>query len=93
MSGRTRIAPVFTDPTAYVLQIHRASGDTWHSFASLQAAAEYGVEVLNSVVDGRTYPLAIWHQERKLWKPFGKNGKLHVASTKAALLSLARSSE
>ncbi len=78
------------DPKAFVLQVHRAAGDTWHSFASMEDAAAYALELLQVIVDSKTYPVAIWHADRKLWKPYGRHGKLHVASTRDALASLSR---
>ena len=78
------------DSEAYFLQVHRASGDTWHSFANMQEAASFALDILRSVVDGKTYPLAIWHHDKKLWRPFGRHGKLHVAPTRDALESLLR---
>ena len=78
------------DGDAYVVQIHRVTGDSWHRFTTMEEAAAYALDLLQSVVDSKTYPAAIWHEHRKLWKPFGRNGKLHIASTRDALASLAR---
>lgn len=71
-----------------VLQIRRAGGDTWHRFDSVPDAAAFGLDLLRGVLDGNTFPVAIWRDGRKLWKPFGRHGKLHVATTQDALKSL-----
>lgn len=78
------------DPDAYVLQVHRATGDTWHTFQTMEEAAAYALDLLRALVDAKTYPIAIWHADRKQWKPYGRHGKLHVASTRDALESLSR---
>ena len=78
------------DGDAYVVQIHRPTSDSWHRFTTMEEAAAYALDLLLSVVDSKTYPAAIWHEQRKLWKPFGRHGKLHIASTRDALASLAR---
>ena len=85
---RSRQPPA--DRDAYILQVRRANGDAFHSFASMEEAAAFALDVLRAVMDGQTYPLAIWHHDRKLWKPTGRQGKLHMASTRDALESLAR---
>jgi len=85
----TRAAgPPPTPPGVVVLQVRRTQGDTWHRFDDVAEAAAFALELMRGVVDASTYPCAIWRDGRKLWKPFGRNGKLHVASTQDALLSL-----
>jgi len=83
-------APRLSDPTAYVVQIRRADGDTWHSYTTLEEAAAYALDLMRVVFDGKTYPIAIWHNAQKVWKPYGRSGKLHFASTREALEALTR---
>lgn len=80
--------PPATPPGAVMLQVRRPNGDTWHRFDSVTEAAAFALELMRGVIDGNTYPLAIWRDGRKLWKPYGRHGKLHVASTRDALESL-----
>ena len=89
-SHRPESYPNDGDGDGYVVQIHRVTGDSWHRFTTMEEAAAYALDLLQSVVDSKTYPAAIWHEHRKLWKPFGRHGKLHIASTSDALASLAR---
>ncbi len=72
------------------LQVHRPRGDTWHEFDTVAEAAGYALELMRVVLDGSTYPVAIWAGGVKVWKPFGKSGKLHYASTREALEALSR---
>ena len=83
-------APHLSDPTAYVVQMRRPGGDTWHSYQSLSDAAAYALDLMRVVFDGKTYPVAIWHNQEKVWKPHGRSGKLHFASTAEALEALSR---
>lgn len=85
---RRQETPPEAPPGVVVLQVRRASGDTWHRFETVAAAADFALELLHGVLDANTYPLAIWRDGRKLWKPFGRHGKLHVATTQDALKSL-----
>ncbi|MCC7121122.1 MAG: hypothetical protein IT493_06155 [Gammaproteobacteria bacterium] len=80
--------PPVTPPGIVVLQVRRPAGDTWHRFDSVNEAATFALELMRGVIDGNVYPLAIWRDGRKLWKPYGRHGKLHVASTRDALQSL-----
>lgn len=85
---RRRFVPRFADPTVYVVQVHRSIGDTWHSFTTVREAGEYALEVLDTTTDGSAYPLAIWHEDQKFWRPHGRNGKLNVAMTRDSLRAL-----
>ena len=86
-------APPTAPPGVIVLQVRRAHGDTWHRFDSVADAAAFALELMHGVVDGNTWPHAIWRDGKKLWRPFGRHGKLHVASTRDALESLSRGEE
>ncbi len=84
--------PQLLDPSKsapYILQVHRENGDSWHHFESLVDAAAFALDLMRILVDTKTYPIAIWHGEHKLWRAKGSKGKLHFASTRDALKSLA----
>lgn len=92
MANSDRPHPSATDFDVYVVQVHRAIGDSWHRFESMEEAAAFALDLLQSTSDRKTYPAAIWHDQRKLWKPFGRHGKLHFVPTRDALALLARRS-
>lgn len=77
-------------PHVVRLQVRRPAGDSWHEFPTVADAAGYALDLMRVMLDGSTYPLAIWENDVKVWKPFGKSGKLHFASTREALEALSR---
>lgn len=92
-SFRRADEPPAAPPGVVVLQVRRANGDTWHRFERIEEAAAFALEIMRGILDGHTWPIAIWRDGRKLWKPYGRHGKLHVASTRDALESLSQGGE
>lgn len=80
--------PPEVPPGVVVLQVHRLGGDTWHRFERVEDAAAFALALMRGVLDASTYPSAIWLDGKKLWRPYGRHGKLHIASTQDALASL-----